>query len=122
MQMLFQFYQLLAFTFLQSRDGNVRPARDDLGNVLLSYFFAKQCGPFTFGSFCRGIGQFLFEFRNAPILNFTCLCQLTSALWDYAVAAPTFRSIVESRREDIHEFLGQPGIFMYPRRQFGQCV
>src|SRR5882724_2288983 len=86
MQMLFQFYQLLAFTFLQSRDGNVRPARDDLGNVLLSYFFAKE-GFLGLRAFFRRVSQFLFELRDSAVLDFACSGQITSALRAFKLGA-----------------------------------
>src|SRR5207249_5619562 len=79
MQVLFQFHQLLAFSFLQSRDGNMGPARDNLGDVFFGYFFAKERF-FCLCTFCRRVSQFLFQLRNASVLDFARLRQLTTAL------------------------------------------
>ena len=39
-QMLLQLDEFFALAFLQTRNRNARPARDDLGDVFLGHFFA----------------------------------------------------------------------------------
>jgi hypothetical protein len=38
--MLLKLYELFALALLQTRNGNARPARYDLGDILLGDFFA----------------------------------------------------------------------------------
>jgi len=77
--MLLQFHQLFPLALLQSRNRNVRPTGNNFGDVFLSYFFTEQ-RLFALGTFCGGVGQFLFELRNASVLNLACPGQLTAAL------------------------------------------
>ena len=55
------------------------PARDNLGDVFFGYFFAKERF-FCLCTFCRRVSQFLFQLRNASVLDFARLRQLTTAL------------------------------------------
>src|SRR4029453_6144991 len=77
--MVFQLYQFLAFTFLQSRDGNVRPAGDNFRDVLFGYFFTKERF-FCLCAFCCRVSNFPFELSIPAILNFTRPGQLTTTL------------------------------------------
>src|SRR6266545_3164269 len=115
MQMLFKFYQLLAFTFLQSRNGNVRPARDDFRNVLFRYLFAKERF-FCLCTFCCRVSQFPFELRYPAILNFTRSGQLTTTLCALELGAELieFRLPFSLLVEDCFLFLP----FGFERRRF----
>ena len=77
--MLFHFHQLLALAFLQSRDRNVRPAGDDFGDVFLGHFFAQQT-LFCLRRFRGELAQFLFQLRNAAVLDLAGFGQFAAAL------------------------------------------
>src|SRR4051794_9619172 len=86
MQVLFQFHQLLAFTFLQSRDGNVRPARYNFGDIFLGYFFAKQ-RLLALRAFRGRVSYLLFQLWYPAVLNFTRPGQLTTTLCPLELSA-----------------------------------
>ncbi len=80
MQMLLQFDQLFPLAFLQSRNRNVRPARNNFGDVFLSHFFAQQRWLPILRRFGCCIGQFSFQLGNASVLNLARLGKLTTTL------------------------------------------
>jgi hypothetical protein len=72
MQMLFQLYQLLALALLQSRDGNVRPTRNNFGDVFLGHFLTEQ-GASRSG--LSGVGD----------AGYRTLCEFSLQVWNFAV-------------------------------------
>ena len=66
---LFHFHELLALAFLQARDRDARPARDDLGDVFLGDFLAQEAR-FLVGRFFRcDLAQLFLELGNAAVLD-----------------------------------------------------
>ena len=92
MQMLFQFDQLFAFAFLQSRDRNVRPARNHFGDVFLGHFFAKERF-LRLCAFCRRVGQFPFQLRNPAVLNLARFSQFAATLRALEFGAKSVRAL-----------------------------
>src|SRR5436309_8250843 len=85
MQVLFEFNEFFALALLQSRDGNVRPARDNFGDIFLGHFFAEQSasraglsGVADAGD--RTLGEFSLKLRNLAELDFTSFSQFAAAL------------------------------------------
>src|SRR5438445_12492218 len=108
-QMRFEFEQLFSLAFLQPRDRNVRPTRDDFGDIFFGDFFSEESSLGSarapagclrrprrriFPAVRRGagrstrgacapllkLGEFSFQFRNATVLNLARLGQLATAL------------------------------------------
>ena len=79
-QALFHFHQLLALAFLQARNRDVRPTRNDLGDVFLGHFLAEEARLFVGRFFLCDLAQFLFQLGNAAVLDFTRFAQFSAAL------------------------------------------
>ena len=88
MQALFHLHEFLALAFLQTRDRNVRPARDDLGDVFLGHFFAEQLRFLVpASSFAIARCSLRFELGNAAVLDLARLGQLAAALRAFELGA-----------------------------------
>ena len=79
MQMFLEPDQFLALAFLQSRDRNVRPTRNDFGDIFLRHFFAKQPVAAFLDLLFDG-AQFFLQLRDAAVLQLARLREFAAAL------------------------------------------
>ena len=93
--MLLELDQLLSLAFLQPRNGNMGPARNNFGDIFFGYFLAQHGARHTGTSGVSdtgysALGKLLFQFGDPSVLNLTRLGQFTASLRPLQLGALLF--------------------------------
>ena len=111
--------QLLPFALQHSAHRDARPRGHYAGDIVLGHFLAEQATPVLFMNRRLGCCQFLFQLRNAPVLNLCGHRQIARALGRFLIAPRRVDLAVDDARR-IDRRLLVPPLALELRRAFLQ--